>query len=36
MTSKMALQDLLGISESKKKKIGLSPERVEAVLPIVR
>lgn len=36
MTSKVALQDLLGISESKKKKIGLSPERVEAVLPIVR
>jgi hypothetical protein len=31
----MALQDLLNLSTSKK-KIGLSPERVEAVIPIVR
>ena len=31
----MALQDLLNLS-TQKKKIGLSPERVEAVVPIVR
>ena len=31
----MALQDLLNLS-TQKKKIGLSPERVDAVLPIVR
>ena len=31
----MALQDLLDLSTSRR-KIGLSPERVEAVLPIVR
>lgn len=31
----MALQDLLDLSQSRK-KIGLSEERVEAILPIVR
>ena len=31
----MALQDLLDLSTSRK-KIGLSEERVEAVLPIIR
>ena len=31
----MALQDLLNLS-TQRKKIGLSPERVEAVLPIIR
>ena len=31
----MALQDLLDLS-TQRKKIGLSPERVEAVLPIIR
>jgi hypothetical protein len=31
----MALQDLLDLS-TQKKKIGISPERVEAVLPIIR
>lgn len=31
----MALQDLLQLSESRR-KIGLSPERVEAVMPIIR
>lgn len=31
----MALQDLLDLS-AQRKKIGLSPERVEAVMPIVR
>lgn len=31
----MALQDLLNISASRK-KIGLSPERVEAALPVIR
>ena len=31
----MALQDLLELSDSRR-KIGLSPERVEAVMPIIR
>ena len=31
----MALQDLLQLSDSRR-KIGLSPERVEAVMPIIR
>jgi hypothetical protein len=31
----MALEDLLNLSTSKK-KIGLSQERVEAALPIIR
>ena len=31
----MALQDLLNLS-TQRRKIGLSPERVEAVMPIVR
>ena len=31
----MALQDLLDLSTSRR-KIGLSPERVEAVMPIIR
>lgn len=31
----MALQDLLDLS-TQRKKIGLSPERVEAVMPIIR
>ena len=31
----MALQDLLALSNAKK-KIGLSPERVQAVMPVVR
>lgn len=31
----MALQDLLNISQSRK-KVGLSEERVEAILPIAR
>ena len=31
----MALKDLLELNESAK-KIGLSPERVEAVMPIIR
>ena len=31
----MALQDLLNLS-TQRKKIGLSPERVEAVMPTVR
>lgn len=31
----MALQDLLAVS-TKRKKIGLSPERVEAVMSVVR
>lgn len=32
----MALKDILEISTTRKKKIGLSPERVEAVIPTVR
>lgn len=31
----MALQDLLDLSTSRR-KIGISPERVDAVLPIIR
>ena len=31
----MALQDLLNLS-TQRRKIGLSPERVEAVMPVVR
>ena len=31
----MALQDLLDLS-SKRKKIGISPERVEAIKPALR
>lgn len=31
----MALQDLLNLSDSQK-KIGLSEERIEAILPIIR
>jgi len=31
----MALQDLLNLSHQKK-KIGLSPERVNAALPVIR
>ena len=31
----MALQDLLDLS-AQRKKIGLSPERVEAVMPVIR
>jgi hypothetical protein len=31
----MALQDLLDLS-TQRKKIGLSPERVEAALPTIR
>jgi hypothetical protein len=32
----MALQDLLELSSSKNKKIGLSEERIRAQLPIIR
>jgi hypothetical protein len=32
----MALQDLLNLSSSKNKKIGLSEERIKAQIPIVR
>ena len=31
----MALQDLLNLS-TQRRKIGLSPERVEAVMPVIR
>jgi hypothetical protein len=32
----MALQDLLELSSSKNKKIGLSEERVRAQIPVIR
>ena len=32
----MALQDLLNISSKKKKKLGLSEERVRAIIPAAR
>lgn len=32
----MALQDLINLTPDSKKKIGLSEERVRAVLPVVR
>ena len=32
----MALADLLKNSGKKEKKIGYSPERIEAVLPVIR
>ena len=31
----MALQDLLDLSQSRK-KIGISEERIEAILPVIR
>ena len=32
----MALQDLLDLSQSRSKKIGFSPERIEAIKPALR
>jgi len=32
----MALEDLLTISSSQRRKIGISEERIEAILPVAR
>lgn len=32
----MALQDLLDLSQSRNKKLGFSPERIEAIKPALR